>query len=614
MTRVCVPARTAEASSSFSASLSTRCAVVVALLVSVSPVPAAGSPPLTIPYHLPVDLAQVEVSVGTIADGTVSRVLPNDAKGRARWEFSRAVSVERVGTLSLKTVADPSAARELRIPKASWSDVEASVELTEGGLLSGINVSTAGRGEDVLRSVAKFAGVVAGFWTGSAVHAVALGGSGSETFDVAPDPGTENPEPCLSADALAAAAVPVELQALVSLEPAACAAYLRMRRAAEKVDRMRIERDELAEQVLAASGAELTKFSNQLKIHRVEVTYAEQILEERRDALDLLYRRFAGERCLGRKVETGAARELLPLDRLPSAAALGWLAPGADLSRDAVRRALDTGGWTEAHRLFESTGALATLDDRPGPDGDGEVPDPDRGSRSAEIAWRQVVPVRLRIWTLAGASPLVHTNDKDACRPALGEDPAAGSSLTLASDTILDVAHPDSPVRTMSLEAKAFADRSLAIDFDARGRPRRIDTSGSGSAADLAGALAASAQGFRDEYDATLKKRVSIGESKRELALDGLSDRIAELESQKKELDARAALLGTAGNFDDLVARQRLDSDLKLLEAQVALRMAEATAEHRVAIAELEKRVLETQKRLDLLEVQQQLELAGRRR
>ncbi len=186
-----------------------------------------------------------------------------------------------------------------------------------------------------------------------------------------------------------------------------------------------------------------------------------------------------------------------------------------------------------------------------------------------------------------------------------GRRPRCGAAAEVAFDGIVDVLHPHSPIRTLAIEAKAFADRSLAIAFDPRGRPRKFDTSGTSSVAGFAQAAAASAQGFRDEYDKTLKKRVSIEESRRELALDGLNDKIAALEAQKEELDARAELLGASGSFDDLVARQKLDSELKLLEAQVALRTAEATAEQRVAIAELEKRVLETQKRLALLEAEQ---------
>jgi hypothetical protein len=74
--------------------------------------------------------------------------------------------LERTGALALKTVADPSAKREFRIPKATLSDVEATVELSESGLLAAINTSAAGRGDDLLLAVAKFAGVAAGFWTG----------------------------------------------------------------------------------------------------------------------------------------------------------------------------------------------------------------------------------------------------------------------------------------------------------------------------------------------------------------------------------------------------------------------------------------------------------------
>jgi len=137
--------------------------------------------------------------------------------------------------------------------------------------------------------------------------------------------------------------------------------------------------------------------------------------------------------------------------------------------------------------------------------------------------------VRVRIWTLEGeAAPAKKRgDDADACLPAAGEDPDAGAAAKLSFDAILDVLHPHSPIRTLPIESKAFADRALAITFDARGRPRRIDTSGTSSGAGFARALAASAQGFRDEYDATLKKRVSVEESKRELALDRLNDQIA---------------------------------------------------------------------------------------
>jgi hypothetical protein len=313
-------------------------------------------------------------------------------------------------------------------------------------------------------------------------------------------------------------------------------------------------------------------------------------------------------------------RELLALDRLPSAEALGWLAPNADLSRDAVKKALD-GKWREMHALFGRTGVVATLDDAPvaEPRRWTSTESPCRPRRPPRSPGARRCRCRVRIWTLAGAKESAKRTgpDADACAPPAsdtGEDPDAGAKATLAFDGVLDVLHPASPVRTLPVEAKAFADRSLAIAFDPRGRPRKIDTSGSSSAAGFAQAAAAAAQGFRDEYDASLKKRVSIEESKRELAVDTLHDQIAALEAEKEKLDARVALLGAAGSFDDVVARQQLDSELKLLEAQVALRMAEATAEQRVAIAELEKRVLETQKRLALLEAEQALDEARRKR
>ncbi len=580
--------------------------------------PLAGTkPPIDIPYYLPVDLSQLEISVETTEVGKVRRELPDDPTKPVKWTFKRSVSLARSGALALRTVADPAARREFRVPKASLSDVKATVELTESGMLAAINTSAAGRGDDLLLAVAKFAGVAAGFWSGAPFAGATVWSRGAQVLTTAAVPPAAPMTPCSPVEELEVEGVPVEMQALVSLDPAGCTAFLKLREANSTVEARRIERDQLAEQIPGASGAELTALNKKLQNSRLEVTYAEAVRAERREALAARYDKFVADRCLGKRVGSESFRELLALDRLPSAKTLGWLAPKPDLTRVGVAKALTGGGWSEMNALFARTGAVATLDYGPEPPTDAAgKPIPVTAPTAApEIAWRQAVPVRVRIWTLAGAKGATEQagNDADACEPDAGEDPDANAKAELVFDGILDVLHPHSPVRVLPVEAKAFADRSLAIGFDMRGRPRKIDTSGSSSAAGFAQAAAAAAQGFRDEYDATLKKRASIEESKRELALDGLNDQIAALEAQKKALDARADLLGAAGSFDDIVARQKLDSELKLLEAQVALRMAEATAEQRVAIAELEKRVLETQKRLALLEAEQALEEAHRR-
>lgn len=600
--------------------------VAVALLglgtIAASPLFPAR-PSIDIPYYLPADLSQLDIALETTEVGRVSRVLPEDPKKPVSWKFKRSVSLVRTGALALRTVADPSAKREFRIPRATLSDVKATVELTDSGLLAAINTSAAGRGDDLLLAVAKFAGVAAGFWTGAPVAGLAYASLTDQQHAMALMHAAPPASLCLPIDQLEIEGVAVEMQAFVSLEPAGCLAFLRFRAAADQLERKRIQREQFAELLPGAAGADLTDLNKKLQNARLEVAYAEAVQAERRATLAALYDKFATARCLGKTVGRETFHELLTLDRLPSARNLGWLAPTPDLSRDSMAQKLAAGGWNEMHALFARTGVVATLDDAPNaaittPPQTDEKGRPVPAAAASEIAWRQAVPVRVRIWALAGARDSAEEvgEKADACAPQASEtaeDPDAAAVAELSFDGVLDVLHPESPVRTLPVEARAFADRSLTIAFDPRGRPRKIDTSGSSSAAGFAQAAAASAQGFRDEYDATLKKRVSIEESKRELSLDGLNDEIAALEAQNRALDARAELLGTAGSFDDIVARQRLDSELKLLEAQVALRMAEATVEQRVAIAELEKRVLETQKRLALLETEQALEDARRK-
>ncbi|MEO8197853.1 MAG: hypothetical protein ABI689_14145 [Thermoanaerobaculia bacterium] len=604
-------------------------ALGVAFALALAPPLGAEKQALEIPYYLAVDLSQLEISVTTTALGEVEKQASLVPGAPVTWKFSRSVAVEREGSVSLKTVADAAAQQSLRVPKATWSDVDATVNLTDSGLLVGINASAEGRGDDFLLAVAKFAGVAVGFATGGAIpvlaaEAFAAGSPHAQGLPHALQ--TLTPAPAVDCPDLEG--VPVEMEAFVRLDPVGCPAFTKLREATANVEAKRVRRDLLAEQVPGTFGAELTEVTRKLQSYRQEVAYAEAVEAQRRATLTTLFERFARARCLGLKVKSAPFREFLALDRIPSAAGLKWLDPGMELPRAAVEASLESSGWTEMLDLFRRTGVVATLDGAPTPPPVAStVPckkhEQKRVARAelppaepiSAIAWRQPVPVRLRIWMLMGDAGSTTTtgDDATACEPESGDDPDKGAVAKVSFDDVIDVLHPNSPVRTLPLDARAFSDRSLSVAFDPRGRPRKIDTSGTSSAAGFAQAAAASAQGFRDEYDATLKKRVSIEESKRELALDGWKDKIAALEAQKKELDARAELLGASGSFDDLVARQKLDSELKLLEAQVSLRMAEATAEQRVAIAELEKRVLETQKRLALLEAEQALEEAHRK-
>lgn len=417
------------------------------LLVS----PLAAKSPVDIPYYLPVDLSQLDVAIETTEVGSVSRSLPADENEPVTWTFTRSVALERTGALGLKTVADPRARREFRVPRASLSDVKATVELSESGLLAAINTSAAGRGDDLLLAVAKFAGVAAGVFTGNPFVGLSFATRGGQMHAMAhtpPMPGFPAPKLCPPIDQLEVEGVPVEMQAFVSLEPAGCAAFLAHREATAKVEAMRIARDGMAAELPGASGSDLTELNKRLASFRTEVAYAEAVQAERRATLAALYDAFAAKRCLGKSVGRETVRELLALDRLPSAEALGWLAPNADLSRDAVKKALE-GKWREMHALFGRTGVVATLDDVPQlpeekEDAEGTpIPVPPAAAASA-IAWRQAVPVRVRIWTLAGAKESAKRTgpDADACAPpasAPGEDPDAGAKATLAFLSLIHI-------------------------------------------------------------------------------------------------------------------------------------------------------------------------------
>jgi hypothetical protein len=573
-----------------------RAAAAALLLAGACGIVSAASAPWRVTYYLPVDLAALDATVEVASRGSVRW----DAEKR-QWIFSRESSIARSGALSLKTVADPKAERVLEFPKAKLSDTKATIEISSSGVLRSINSQSTGRGGDILSGIFKFVGNVLGFLPRATAVSAAR-------FTAAPGalavvrPGAACGQKARRAQAgsderaferltgdwlaqLAADGLSDDALAFIDMEEAGCASLQRLLGSRAELERLRAKRQKLVDDLTGASTrrpAELTATLAQL---RLEVTAQEALVEQASAAFAHGLDGFREDKCLGEKKSARKFEALLDLGSLPSA--------------DADGAKVVEGLSGEAKDFFEKTGVCAAV----------EKPATSEGSPPvtyAGVVWRRSRPLRVQVWVLESGDGEVRLRDGGACPAAKVDYPH--EALGKKFDSVLDVLHPNGPLGSLPIEAKTFGDRSLAITFNEKGQPTRIDTSGTSTVASIVGATASGLQTLRDEYEASLKKLGEIEAAKRKLGLDALNDEVAALEARKKKLDDEQALLGAEATAGSSLEKKKLDSELELLKSKIALRAAESTAEQQVAIDTLAQRVLETQQRLDALEVQVKLQ------
>ncbi len=87
--------------------------LVCALALGLAPAADlfAAATALEVPYFLPVDLSQVEISVTTTAVGEVAGRFRHEEKAEVDWKFSRSVRVETSGGAGVEDRRGPGGGR-----------------------------------------------------------------------------------------------------------------------------------------------------------------------------------------------------------------------------------------------------------------------------------------------------------------------------------------------------------------------------------------------------------------------------------------------------------------------------------------------------------------------
>ena len=544
-------------------------AVVASVATALAPVAPAFAES-AVRYYPGKDVVIVTVVETITATATVKDT------GTA-FTVNRSTTIRREGAVVIKTIADTSHPKTLDLQSRGLTDASFSVELSEDSLLRAINLSSAGRFGDFLTSVAKIAGV-----------AFALAGAAT---------GTAMAHVCNGHDP-AFAMMPVNARYFIEQSANGCTLARQVGVAQKSVQQREAELRSLEDRVAGATGTELNELQKRIPLARVSLDEARKTLATQSQSLAAALSAFQDENELG-TVQKGQSTQtaVLQLTDLPPSIVLK-----DDISFPDAQAALTEYVTAKAvlDRLKVALTLEAQIPGQPKPEDDPRSTDQEK---TVTVCFRQSIPVELRVLLLKSSVT------------EYGDGSADGSSVVPAklrevSHSIENVLHPSTPLTCPAFKASAFADRKLALVFDAKGRPQKIEREEKSSPTAVAAALATASSTLLSNTAANLKTLEGIQASRRTLSLNDLTTRAERLKQEKAVLDAQLQLEGGQATFDSALKQQKLQADLNALNADVQLAAAEETRDQRQDIERMKIAIDQLQKSLELLKAQQELDKA----
>ena len=485
------------------------------------------APPQGVRYYAGKDVVAIKVDVTETKKIEVTESLDILPETRTK----------RDGTVTLNTVADTTKPFVIDLIPGGRFDNSLIVEVRPNGLLKSINAQSTGKTGEAIVSLAKFAATVVG---GIPV------GLGGQATDCDPAQPPYN-------------ALPLRARATVSSDAVACTLATNIAELEKNVEKFEAERLQLERHIPDANSDELTLHAKRITAIKDAVENLKKRLVEKNSALAVRIEQFVQKNELGTTTKTTSITDMLDLNELPRTDVITEEMDRATVESTLTGRSLE---------VFKRTSATATI---------GAVPTyavkidhPATEKNRARIYFRQGQPVRLKLFVLG---PCV-------------ADPQKECTKTM-SDQMVDVMHPDIDVQFVEFDENAFAQRKLVLSFDEKGRPDKLERSGTSELATIASSLSTAATTLRDEFATTLTKVGEIQASQRTIELNDLSSELARLKKEKEVLDARIAVEGTALNASNTIEQSRLAAQLAALQADIALKSAQATAEQNIEIAKL---------------------------
>ncbi len=500
-------------------------------------------------YHVAKDVVVIDLTVTEKVTREVT----------TRLEIETLTETTREGTASLKAVPDRSNTFSLDLEPGGLTDGEITVELSPGGLLRSINAKTTGRTGEVIQSVAKFAATVSGL---GPLAGFAAAATGCDPF---------------LAEFLE---LPLVVRHYLGKSTPGCTLWREIKALEVEVGQFEKERKKLEATVPGLGDAQLQQVTAKIKLLKAAAAGARASITKKQAAFSAKLEQHKVTNQLGTRQRSWRLAEVLELKDLPPPLTVV-------VNDDETTAATNLASYAAAKTAFQRTGAVVLLEALTAPSPAQTLPAIEKDV--ARVFFRQAQTLRLSL--------LVLEQKKGASAPR----------LKLASNQVVDVLHTNSPTLHLAFKTSAWAERGLTLEFDERGRPKKMTRTGTSDAAAATAAIASAATGFRDELAATLSKVKDIQTTRREIELSDLSDNLARLTKEKEVLDAQLALSEGNATFDTVLRQKQLAADLATLQAEINLRTAESTSEQKIEIELLKVQIEQLKQELDLLKARQAL-------
>ena len=594
--------------------------------VTASPRPAPPTDIRGLRYWLPADVVVVDVTVSTTTTRDVAvRKCPKSggtlpevpcASDNEPFEITPQTRVTYQGALGISAVADRSKpAYVLDMSPLKATDVGLAVEVSPGGLLRSVAPYSRGRGGDIIKSVATFVATVTAAAAGVPVplSKVSLDSFAALAKDMGTKPylrravagkfgialsaldpvaefmaGKASP-PVAVCDPMEApySLLPIRLRAFLQGSGDGCELFLRMLASQNTVDGLQAARQVPAGKVPSASPEELKKLKAGLAEIDEQLQPTQKALSAYQARLSALVEAWASANDLGEKVQTAKFTQVFTPDDLRiDGDSLNLISPSTLAEKFAVRSGVAVMArpvWGSSDQGDNVATPLPPTDEKPG--------------KSQRIYFREGRPYLFEIRT---------------CPRGIPESWPAGTDKTctfvLQDRVFTDVVPAGSGASYIQFDPSAWSERKLALVFDERGRPAKLERSSTASAAALVSALSDGAQQLRDTYATTLEKMVNVQKSRQDLALADVNAKIAAATKAKDLLDAQTKLAGTTATYDLVLKQQALQAEIDLLKVQQTQASAQATQETLLEVEKLKAELARLQQELSVLKARQALE------
>ena len=567
---------------------------------------AVGSPGLR--YRLPVDVALVKVALTTTRTTKVKDIhveptqLASDVRKTKRIErkpptinLETSIEVAHDVNLQLKAVADPAETYFLNLLPEKTRDSTLGVHVSPGGLLESINITSDGRGGDILKSIGRLTGTVVSLTTGPLMSTELSNDGAMKILD-------EELLLCDQPTAPDVVVLPIETRAMLVEWDAACLVFRRMQVREKEISTIDETIAQLTRQLPQATGDAVKDLKARIELAQSQRDQRTKVVTEQATHLQGLLAEYRRQRKLGSKVTTESFEfvfdmdKLVPIKDVSSAPTNGALRLALK-NRPQALDALDAAGIVLAAEFVPAQSET-------GPIGEGK---PTSTSVTApkqpqvKIFYRQ--PRRLRL-TLYLTQPTA--SEGDAEQPERRDKAIAPvkPGTTQIADVILPATEPD----FVEFESRAFGNGKLALKFNAGGRPTQIDQNSTASVAAALGAIDTATGAAFDAFNETTKKLTEVQDNRRKLSLSDLETRLARLKKEKEVLDAEGGLDAGRLTAANSLRQQQIASDLATLQAEIGLATVQANQQAQLETATMKAQIEKLTQELALLKAQ--LELA----